>query len=39
VVHLRRSRHTVRLVWPEGASFFETLRLKLRWSGTSVGPE
>ena len=39
VVYLRRSRHTVRLVWPEGASFFETLRLKLRWSGTSVDPE
>jgi NAD+ kinase len=38
VVCIRRSRHSIRMMWPEGASFFETLRQKLRWSGSSVDP-
>ncbi len=36
VLTVRRSRHSVPLVFLEGTSFFETLRRKLRWSGSSV---
>ena len=35
-VTIRRSRRTVRLVRLQGSTFFETLRQKLNWSGTSV---
>ncbi|MEY3274780.1 MAG: hypothetical protein RL153_45 [Verrucomicrobiota bacterium] len=35
-VEVRRSRRTVRLVRPEGASFFATLRTKFGWSGGKV---
>jgi NAD+ kinase len=35
-IRVQRSRHSVQLLWPEGSSFFETLRLKLRWSGSTV---
>jgi NAD kinase len=36
VLTVRRSRHSVPLVFLEETSFFETLRRKLRWSGSSV---
>jgi NAD+ kinase len=36
VVTIRRSRHVVRLLHLTGNSFFETLRLKLNWSGSNV---
>ena len=36
VVAIRRSRHVVRLLHLTGSSFFETLRLKLHWSGSNV---
>jgi NAD kinase len=35
-VAIRRSRREVRLVRLAGASFFETLRQKLHWSGSNV---
>jgi NAD+ kinase len=35
-VDVRRSQRTVRLVRLAGSSFFETLRQKLHWSGSSV---
>jgi NAD+ kinase len=37
VVTVRRSRHSVRLMHLKGASFFETLRRKLHWSGSNLG--
>ena len=36
IVTVRRSRHSVRLMHLKGTSFFETLRRKLHWSGSSV---
>lgn len=36
VVTIGRSRHVVRLLHLTGSSFFETLRLKLHWSGSNV---
>lgn len=36
VVEVRRSGHVVRLVTPQGHSFFEVLRQKLKWSGANV---
>ena len=36
VVTIRRSRHSVRLIHLTGASFFETLRHKLHWSGSNI---
>lgn len=36
VVHIRRSRRTIRLMHLPGTSFFETLRQKLHWRGASV---
>lgn len=36
VVVVRRSGHVVRLVTPQGHSFFEVLRQKLKWSGANV---
>jgi NAD+ kinase len=36
VVTVRRSRHSIRLLHLAGSSFFETLRRKLNWSGSSV---
>lgn len=35
-VRIHRSRRKVRLLYPEGASFFDTLRRKLHWSGSYV---
>src|SRR5262249_23938593 len=35
VVTIRRSRHSIRLMHLAGSSFFETLRRKLNWSGSS----
>jgi NAD+ kinase len=35
-VTIQRSRHAVRLVRLPGSSFFQTLRHKLRWSGSSI---
>ena len=35
-VEVRRSRRSVRLLRPEGASFFATLRTKFGWSGGKV---
>lgn len=35
-ITIRRSRHSVRLLHLAGSSFFETLRRKLNWSGTSI---
>ena len=35
-VHVRRSRRRLRLLYPSGTSFFETLRRKLHWSGGHV---
>jgi len=35
LVRIRRSRRTIRLMHLPGASFFETLRQKLHWRGTS----
>ena len=35
-ISIRRSRHGVRLLHLAGSSFFETLRRKLNWSGSSV---
>lgn len=35
-VRIRRSRHTAHLVRLAGSSFFDTLRQKLNWSGSSV---
>ena len=36
LVSIRRSRNVVRLIRLDGHSFFDTLRRKLRWSGSSV---
>jgi NAD+ kinase len=36
VIKIRRSQLTVRLLHLAGSSFFETLRRKLNWSGSSV---
>lgn len=36
VVTIRRSSRSVRLLHLAGSSFFETLRLKLHWSGSNV---
>src|SRR5260221_8764404 len=36
VVTIRKSRHAVRLLHLAGSSFFETLRRKLNWSGSSL---
>jgi NAD+ kinase len=36
VIEVRRSRRSVRLIRPEGASFFATLRTKFGWSGGKV---
>lgn len=36
VISIRRSRHCIRLLHLAGSSFFETLRRKLNWSGSSV---
>jgi NAD+ kinase len=36
VITIRRSEHTVRLMYLAGTSFFETLRRKLHWRGASV---
>jgi NAD+ kinase len=36
VITIRRSRHTVRLVRLAGTSFFDTLRRKLKWSGSNL---
>lgn len=36
VVTIRRSAYSVRLLHLAGSSFFETLRLKLNWSGSNV---
>jgi NAD+ kinase len=38
VVRFRRSRHAAHLVRLAGSSFFDTLRQKLNWSGSSVEP-
>lgn len=35
-VLVRRSRHTIRLMHLEGSSFFEALRSKLHWRGTTL---
>ncbi len=35
-VEVRQAKHVVRLVVPEGHSFFEVLRQKLKWSGANV---
>jgi NAD+ kinase len=35
-IAIRRSRKTIRLLRLAGSSFFETLRKKLNWSGSSV---
>lgn len=35
-VTIRRSRRQVRLLRPEGSSFYDTLRRKLHWSGSHV---
>jgi len=35
-VKIRRSQRRVRLLRPAGSSFFETLRQKLHWSGSTV---
>jgi NAD+ kinase len=35
-ITVRRSRYTLRLVHLEGTSFFDTLRRKLHWSGSSI---
>lgn len=35
-VRIRRSRHTVRLMHLTGSSFFEALRSKLHWRGTTL---
>jgi NAD+ kinase len=35
-LRFRRSRHTARLVRLQGDSFFQTLRQKLNWSGSSL---
>ncbi len=35
-VTIRRSRKSVRLVHLNGTSFFETLRIKLNWSGSNI---
>ncbi len=35
-VHIRRSRHTVRLMHLAGSSFCETLRRKLHWRGGTL---
>jgi NAD+ kinase len=36
LITIRRSRHAVRLLHLAGSSFFETLRRKLNWRGSSV---
>ena len=36
VISIRRSRRHVRLLHLAGSSFFETLRKKLNWSGSSL---
>jgi NAD+ kinase len=36
IVTIRRSRRTIRLLYLQGTSFFETLRKKLNWSGSNV---
>jgi NAD+ kinase len=36
VVSIQRSRHSIRLLHLAGSSFFETLRRKLNWSGSTV---
>jgi NAD+ kinase len=36
VIAIRRSRHAVRLVRLAGTSFFDTLRRKLKWSGSNL---
>ena len=36
VITIRRSSHSVRLLQLAGSSFFETLRIKLNWRGSSV---
>lgn len=36
VIHIRRSRQSVRLLRLEGSSFFQTLRAKLGWMGSHV---
>ena len=36
VIEVRRSRRSVRLIRPEGSSFFATLRTKFGWSGGKV---
>ncbi len=33
---IRRSRKLVRLLQLKGTSFFETLRIKLKWSGSNL---
>jgi NAD kinase len=35
-VQFRQSRESVKLLRLEGSSFFQTLRAKLHWSGSSV---
>jgi NAD+ kinase len=35
-VTIRRSKRTIRLLHLAGSSFYETLRRKLNWSGSSV---
>jgi NAD+ kinase len=35
-VEVRRSRRSIRLIRPEGSSFFATLRTKFGWSGGKV---
>lgn len=35
-VEIRRSKSSIRLLHPGGASFFDTLQRKLNWSGTNV---
>ncbi len=35
-ITIRRSRHRIRLLHLAGSSFFETLRRKLNWSGSSI---
>lgn len=39
VITIRRSRRTVRLLHLAGSSFFDTLRKKLNWSGSSLPHE
>ena len=38
VIRIRKSQHAIRLLHLAGSSFFKTLRTKLGWVGSHVGP-